>query len=93
MIRSLFISKGELEKGARRPAGVAPQDCKKLGILGAGMMGAGIAYVSARAGIECVLLDTDDRAREQGQGILEGLLQEGVSRGKSRRKRPSRRWR
>ncbi len=47
MIRSLFLSMQELAKGARRPAGIAPFQVRKLGILGAGMMGAGIAYVSA----------------------------------------------
>jgi 3-hydroxyacyl-CoA dehydrogenase/enoyl-CoA hydratase/3-hydroxybutyryl-CoA epimerase len=54
MIRSLFINKEALEKGANRPK-VADQSVKKLGVLGAGMMGAGIAYVSANAGIEVVL--------------------------------------
>ncbi len=54
MIRSLFLSKGELEKGARRPAGVPAQSIKKIGVLGAGFMGAGITYVSAQAGIEVV---------------------------------------
>ena len=57
MIRSLFLNKEALEKGAVRPEGVADQRVKKLGVLGAGMMGAGIALVSVQAGIEVVLID------------------------------------
>ena len=56
MIRSLFINKEALEKGANRPK-VEDQAVKKLGVIGAGMMGAGIAYVSANAGIEVVLIE------------------------------------
>lgn len=67
MIRSLFVSKQAAEKGARRPAGVAPAPTKKLGMLGAGLMGAGIAMVSAQAGIEVVLLDRDLAAAEKGK--------------------------
>ena len=48
MIRSLFLSMGELNKGARRPAGVPATNLKKIGVLGAGFMGAGVAYVSAQ---------------------------------------------
>lgn len=67
MIRSLFISKQAAEKGARRPHGVPPMPVKKLGMLGAGLMGAGIAMVSAQAGIEVVLLDRDMAAAEKGK--------------------------
>ncbi|MCX7301141.1 MAG: 3-hydroxyacyl-CoA dehydrogenase NAD-binding domain-containing protein [Rhodobacterales bacterium] len=66
MIRSLFINKEALEKGANRPA-VADQKVKKLGVLGAGMMGAGIALVSANAGIEVVLIDATQEAAEKGK--------------------------
>src|ERR1700735_1386765 len=52
MIRSLFVSMQELNKGARRPAEVPAKPIKKIGVLGAGFMGAGIAYVSALAGID-----------------------------------------
>jgi 3-hydroxyacyl-CoA dehydrogenase / enoyl-CoA hydratase / 3-hydroxybutyryl-CoA epimerase len=58
MIRTLFLDKGAADKLARRPKGIDKVPVKKLGILGAGMMGAGIAYVSAFAGMEVVLLDT-----------------------------------
>src|SRR3981081_1430741 len=57
MIRSLFVSMQELNKGARRPAGAGPTTLKKIGVLGAGLMGAGIAYVTAQAGIDVVLID------------------------------------
>ncbi len=82
MIRSLFINKEALEKGANRPE--APdQSVKKLGILGAGMMGAGIAYVSAMAGIEVVLIDAAQDAAERGKAYSAGLLDKAISRRKS----------
>ena len=58
MMRSMFLSLQELGKGARRPKDQPQTDAKKVAVLGAGMMGAGIAYVQAMAGIETVLLDT-----------------------------------
>jgi len=67
MIRSLFVSKQAAEKGARRPAGIAPMPTRKVGMLGAGLMGAGIAMVSAQAGIEVVLLDRDLESAEKGK--------------------------
>jgi 3-hydroxyacyl-CoA dehydrogenase/enoyl-CoA hydratase/3-hydroxybutyryl-CoA epimerase len=67
MIRSLFVSKQAAEKGARRPKGVAPMPTKKIAMLGAGLMGAGVAMVTAQAGIEVVLLDRDLAAAEKGK--------------------------
>ncbi|NHB76298.1 3-hydroxyacyl-CoA dehydrogenase NAD-binding domain-containing protein [Rhodobacter calidifons] len=81
MIRSLFINKEALEKGANRPK-VADQSVKKLGVIGAGMMGAGIAYVSANAGIEVVLIDATQEAADRGRAHSEGLLDKGMKRGK-----------
>ncbi|TWI37066.1 3-hydroxyacyl-CoA dehydrogenase NAD-binding domain-containing protein [Paracoccus sulfuroxidans] len=82
MIRSLFINKEALEKGANRPE--APdQTVKKVGILGAGMMGAGIAYVSAMAGIEVVLIDAKQEAAEKGKAHSADLLDKAISRKKS----------
>ena len=81
MIRSLFINKEALEKGANRPA-VEDQRVKKVGILGAGMMGAGIAYVSANAGIEVVLIDNAQEAAEKGKSYSESILDKGMARKK-----------
>ncbi|KAF0674523.1 3-hydroxyacyl-CoA dehydrogenase NAD-binding domain-containing protein [Profundibacterium mesophilum] len=81
MIRSLFINKEALEKGANRPD-VADERVKKVGIMGAGMMGAGIAYVSANAGIEVVLIDQEQANADKGKSYSEGLLDKGISRKK-----------
>ncbi len=79
MIRSLFLNKQALEKGAVRPA--APdQSVRKLGVLGAGMMGAGIGYVAAQAGIEVVLIDRDQAAADKGKAHAEALLETAVKR-------------
>ncbi|SOB92448.1 3-hydroxyacyl-CoA dehydrogenase [Rhodobacter sp. JA431] len=81
MIRSLFINKEALEKGANRPQ-VEDQSVKKVGILGAGMMGAGIAYVSANAGIEVVLIDASQEAADRGKSYSTGILDKGIQRKK-----------
>ncbi|HIP23008.1 MAG TPA: 3-hydroxyacyl-CoA dehydrogenase [Rhodobacteraceae bacterium] len=83
MIRSIFVNKGELEKGAVRPKGIADQRVKKVGIMGAGMMGAGIAIVSAMAGIEVVLIDRDQEAADKGKAYVEGYLDKGIKRRKT----------
>ncbi len=81
MIRSLFINKEALEKGANRPD--APdQTVKKLGVMGAGMMGAGITLVSAMAGIEVVLIDQKQEAAERGKSYTADYLDKGIKRGK-----------
>ncbi|MCM2563875.1 3-hydroxyacyl-CoA dehydrogenase NAD-binding domain-containing protein [Lutimaribacter sp. EGI FJ00015] len=81
MIRSLFLNKEALEKGANRPES-PDQRVKKLGVLGAGMMGAGIALVSAQAGIEVVLIDAKQEAAEKGKDYSETYLEKGIKRGK-----------
>ena len=81
MIRSLFINKEALEKGANRPK-VEDMAVKKLGVIGAGMMGAGIAYVAANAGIEVVLIDSSQEAADRGKAHSEGILDKGMKRGK-----------
>ncbi|MEO0427768.1 MAG: 3-hydroxyacyl-CoA dehydrogenase NAD-binding domain-containing protein [Pseudomonadota bacterium] len=79
MIRSLFLSKQALEKGAVRPD-VPPMPVKKLGVIGAGMMGAGIAHVAAQAGIEVVLLDRDQESADKGIATIDGLLMDAVKK-------------
>ena len=81
MIRSLFLSKQELDKGAVRPAGVEKSDPKKVTVLGAGMMGAGIAYVQVMAGIETVLIDQTQEAADKGKQHVADLLKKRLSRG------------
>ncbi|MEM1192542.1 MAG: FAD-dependent oxidoreductase [Pseudomonadota bacterium] len=82
MIRTLFINKQAAEKGEQRPANVGETTLKKVGVLGAGMMGAGIAYVTAKAGMEVVLLDRDQDYAEKGKGYSQKIVEKGVSRGK-----------
>jgi 3-hydroxyacyl-CoA dehydrogenase/enoyl-CoA hydratase/3-hydroxybutyryl-CoA epimerase len=84
MIRSLFVSLQELNKGARRPAGIPDTKFKKIGVLGAGFMGAGIAYVTAKAGIPVVLLDRDMPSAEKGKAHSENLISELVKKGRAK---------
>jgi len=83
MIGTLWYQLNAIKKGASRPAGVPKSAVKKLGILGAGMMGAGIAYVSAKVGIEVVLLDTTLEAAERGKAYSQGLLDKAMKKGRS----------
>lgn len=82
MIRTLFINKQAAEKGEQRPKDVPATEIKKVGVLGAGMMGAGIAYVTAKGGAEVVLLDRDLEYAEKGKAYSQGIVEKGVSKGK-----------
>ena len=82
MIRSLFINKEALEKGANRPD-VADETVKKVGVMGAGMMGAGIALVSAQAGMEVVLIDQKQEAADRGKSYTADYMDKGIKRGKA----------
>ncbi len=84
MIRSLFVSMQELNKGARRPQGAAASTLKKIGVLGAGLMGAGIAYVSAQAGLEVVLIDRDQEAADKGKAYSQKLLADQIKKGRAK---------
>ncbi|MEQ8895845.1 MAG: 3-hydroxyacyl-CoA dehydrogenase NAD-binding domain-containing protein [Roseovarius sp.] len=82
MIRSLFINKEALEKGANRPD-VPDQKVKKVGVLGAGMMGAGITLVSAMAGMQVVLIDQKQEAADKGKAYTADYMDKGIKRGKA----------
>ncbi|MBI1250253.1 MAG: 3-hydroxyacyl-CoA dehydrogenase [Alphaproteobacteria bacterium] len=82
MIRTLFLSMQELSKGANRPAGQPPYEVKKVAVLGAGLMGAGIAYVQAKSGVETVLIDVSQESAEKGKAYSQRLVEKDVSRGK-----------
>ena len=77
LTRTLFI------KGRSRPDGVEPFRASKVAVIGAGMMGAGIAYVSARAKMDVVLLDRDTAAAEKGKDYSRSLLQKQIDRGRT----------
>ncbi|MCC6001029.1 MAG: enoyl-CoA hydratase/isomerase family protein [Pararhodobacter sp.] len=81
MVRSLFVNKQALEKGANRPD-VPDERVSKVGVLGAGMMGAGIAYVSANAGMDVVLIDASQEAADKGKAYSTGILDKGMKRGR-----------
>lgn len=83
MIGTLWHQLNAIKKGRSRPAGIAPRKVGKVGVLGAGMMGAGIAYASAKAGIEVVLLDTTIENADKGKAYSQGLLDKAISRGRS----------
>jgi 3-hydroxyacyl-CoA dehydrogenase / enoyl-CoA hydratase / 3-hydroxybutyryl-CoA epimerase len=82
MIRTLFLSMDQLGKGAMRPAGFEKSEAKKVSVLGAGMMGAGIAYVQAMAGIETVLIDTTQEGADRGKDYSRKLTEKAIKRGK-----------
>ncbi|HEY5216732.1 MAG TPA: 3-hydroxyacyl-CoA dehydrogenase NAD-binding domain-containing protein, partial [Pseudolabrys sp.] len=82
MIRTLFVSMQELNKGARRPADVPPTSFKKIGVIGAGFMGAGIAQVSAAAGLAVVLIDRDQETADKGKAGVHKSLTDRVNKGR-----------
>ena len=83
MIGTLWHQLNAIKKGQSRPKGFVESKVKKVGILGAGMMGAGIAYVSAKVGIDVVLLDTTIENAEKGKAYSQGILDKAISRGRS----------
>lgn len=83
MIQAFFFDLQAINSGSLRPQGIEPYKAKKAVVLGAGMMGAGIAYVLAKAGAEVVLKDISTEAAEKGKSYSAGLLDKAIGRGRS----------
>ncbi len=83
MIQAFFFDLQAINSGSLRPQGIEPYKAKKAVVLGAGMMGAGIAYEPAKAGAEVVLKVISVEAAEKGKSYSEGLLDKAISRGRS----------
>lgn len=83
MIRSLFLSTQALSKGGNRPEGFPKKEFKKIAVVGAGLMGAGIAYVQAKAGIPTVLVDISMENAEKGKDYSRKIVEKDISRGKT----------
>ncbi|MFB7422134.1 3-hydroxyacyl-CoA dehydrogenase NAD-binding domain-containing protein [Streptomyces hydrogenans] len=83
MIQAFFFDLQAVNSGASRPKGVEKTQVRRVAVLGAGMMGAGIAYSCARAGIEVVLKDVTDEAAAKGRGYSEKLCAKAVARGRT----------
>jgi 3-hydroxyacyl-CoA dehydrogenase/enoyl-CoA hydratase/3-hydroxybutyryl-CoA epimerase len=87
MIQAFFFDLQAVNSGANRPRGVEPRQVRKVAVLGAGMMGAGIAYSCARAGIDVILKDVSAQAAAKGKGYSEKLCAKAVSRGRTTRQK------
>lgn len=83
MMNTLWFQLNAIKKGQSRPSAPAKSQVKKLGILGAGMMGAGIAYVSAKVGIEVVLIDATQEAADKGKAYSTNLLDKAIAKKRS----------
>ena len=82
MTQAFFFDLGAINAGKSRPDGIEPTRAEKIGVLGAGMMGAGIAYVSAKAGFDVVLKDVELAAAEKGKAYSQNIVDKAVSRGR-----------
>ncbi|WP_221349710.1 3-hydroxyacyl-CoA dehydrogenase NAD-binding domain-containing protein [Streptomyces beigongshangae] len=87
MIQAFFFDLQAVNSGANRPRGVEPRQVRRVAVLGAGMMGAGIAYACARAGLDVVLKDVSAEAATKGKGYSEKLCAKAVSRGRTSREK------
>ncbi|OBG03496.1 3-hydroxyacyl-CoA dehydrogenase NAD-binding domain-containing protein [Mycolicibacter sinensis] len=87
MIQAFFLDLQHINGGGSRPDGIGQTPIKKIGVLGAGMMGAGIAYVSAKAGYDVVLKDVSLEAAQKGKGYSEKLEAKALERGRTTEER------
>lgn len=87
MTQAFFFDLQAINAGGSRPKGIDPTKANKLAILGAGMMGAGVAYVSAKAGIDVVLKDVSIEAAEKGKAYSRKLLDKQVEKGRTTRQK------
>ncbi|MEZ0356810.1 3-hydroxyacyl-CoA dehydrogenase NAD-binding domain-containing protein [Mycobacterium sp. SA01] len=87
MIQAFFFDLQAINSGGSRPEGIGKTPITKIGVLGAGMMGAGIAYVSAKAGFDVVLKDVTIEAAQKGKGYSEKLEAKALERGKTTQER------
>lgn len=85
MIRTLFINKGKADKLMHRPEGIARTTFRRIGVVGAGLMGAGIAFHCARLGIETVLIDRDRQAADKGKAYAAKRLERDIAKGRMSR--------
>ncbi|UGT40263.1 3-hydroxyacyl-CoA dehydrogenase NAD-binding domain-containing protein [Nocardia yamanashiensis] len=83
MIQAFFFDLQSINNGGSRPKDIPKREIKKVGVIGAGMMGAGIAYVTAKAGIDVVLKDVTIEAANKGKNYSEKLEEKALSRGKT----------
>ncbi len=83
MISTFFFQLNQVKGGSSRPQGIEKSKVKKVGIIGAGMMGQGIAYVAAKVGIEVILKDMSLEGAKKGKAYSEKLLDKAISRGRS----------
>jgi 3-hydroxyacyl-CoA dehydrogenase/enoyl-CoA hydratase/3-hydroxybutyryl-CoA epimerase len=84
MIRTLFMSMQDLNKGARRPKDAAATSIKTVGVVGAGFMGAGVAYVTANAGMNVILVDRDQEAADKGKAYSHKLMSDQIMKGRAK---------
>ena len=82
MINAFWVQLNQIKKGHSRPANVPPQPTRKVGVLGAGMMGHGIAYVSAFAGMDVVMTDADQDGADAGKEKIAAIMARRVQRGR-----------
>jgi 3-hydroxyacyl-CoA dehydrogenase/enoyl-CoA hydratase/3-hydroxybutyryl-CoA epimerase len=83
MIQAFFFDMQAINAGGSRPEGIGKTPITKIGVLGAGMMGAGIAYVSAKAGFDVVLKDVTIEAANKGKAYSEKIEAKALERGKT----------